>query len=134
MRDGQVVGTTTSTSFTVPNLACGKSYTLSIRADTPYAHSADATVSAETAVCAPKSPAHVKVVGTTATSLTVAWGAPAHATDYVVLVGSHSVRTSSTHLTVGGLHCGTQYAVKVHAVGPGGTSATVTVAARTRHC
>ena len=134
LQDGQVVGTTTSTSFTVPGLACGKSYTVAVRADTSYTHSADTTVSAETTVCAPKSPARVKVVGTTATSLTVAWAAPAHATDYVVLVGSHSGRTTSTRLTVAGLHCGTKYAVKVHAVGPGGASASVTVAGRTRHC
>ena len=134
LRDGQVIGTTTATSFTVPNLACGKSYTVSIRADTPYAHSADSAVAATTAACAPKAPARVRVAGATATSLTVAWGAEANVTEYVVLVGSHSVRTKSTQLTVGGLRCGTHYAVKVHAVGPGGTSATVTVTGRTRHC
>ncbi|MDX6412481.1 MAG: cellulose 1,4-beta-cellobiosidase, partial [Gaiellaceae bacterium] len=134
LRDGQVVGTTSSTSFTVPGLSCGKSYTLSVRADTPYTHSADATVSARTAVCAPKSPAHVKVVGTTATTLTISWGARANVTQYVVQVGSHSGQTTATHLTVAGLRCGTRYTVVVRAVGPGGKSAPATVAGRTRPC
>jgi chitodextrinase len=85
-------------------------------------------------VCAPKSPAHVKVVGATVSSLTIAWRAPADATDYVVQVGSRSGRTKGTQLTVAGLHCGKRYTVVVRAVGPGGKSPPVAIAGRTRHC
>jgi len=134
LRDGQVVGTTDKTGFIVADLSCGKAYTLSVRADTPYTHSAATPASAATAVCAPKTPAHVSVVGATSTSVTVFWGATANATRYVVVVGSRTYRTTAKRLTVSGLHCGQHVTITVRAVGPGGTSAPAAAAARTRHC
>jgi hypothetical protein len=134
LREGQVIGTTDKTSFTVPSLACGKSYAFSVRADTPYTHSSESSISASTAACAQKAPTHVSVVGTTRTSITVAWGAAANAGEYIVRVGAHSVRTKGTKATIGGLHCGTHYTVEVRAVHSGSTSPPARVAGRTKHC
>ncbi len=134
LRDGQVVGSTDKTSFTVPGLSCGQSYTLSVRADTPYAHSADAQVAGATAVCAPKAPAKVSVVRATSTSVTLAWGASADATSYTVSAGSHTAKASGHTATLTGLRCGKTYAVTVRAVGPGGMSGAVHAVAHTKHC
>jgi hypothetical protein len=129
-----VIGTTDKPSFVVPGLSCGQSYTLSVRADTQYAHSADAQVSGTTAACAPKAPARVAVVRSTTTSVTVTWGATANATSYTVSVGSHSAKATGRKATVTGLRCGTTYTVTVHAVGPGGKSGAAHVVAHTKHC
>lgn len=134
LRDGAVVGTTDRTAFTLAGLSCGISYSLSVRADTPYTHSAATPVSASTAPCAPKAPAHVSVVAATSTSVTISWGGSANATRYVVVAGSHTYRTTAKRLTVSGLHCGQRVTVTVRAVGPGGTSAPVATVARTRRC
>jgi hypothetical protein len=134
LRDGQVVGTTDKTGFTLSGLSCGTPYALSVRADTPYTHSTATPVSAATAACAPDAPSHVSVVAATSTSVTVTWGASANATRYAVVVGSRTYRTTAKRLTVSGLHCGQHLTVTVRAVGPGGTSAPVTAAVRTRHC
>jgi hypothetical protein len=133
LRDGAVVGTTDKKAFTLSGLSCGKSYALTVRADTPYTHSTETGVSAATAACAPKAPAHLSVRAAS-TSVTVSWGAAANATGYVVVVGSHTYRTKTTHVTVPGLRCGQRVTVTVRAVGPGGTSAPAVAAARTRHC
>jgi hypothetical protein len=134
LRDGQVVGTTDKTSYTVAGLSCGRSYALSVRADTPYTHSTEIPVSGTTAVCAPKAPAHVSVASTTRTSVTVAWGASAQATAYTVSVGTHTVQAHGSKVTVTGLHCGKSYAVTVRAVGPGGKSAAAHAVAHTKRC
>jgi hypothetical protein len=134
LRDGQVVGTTDKTTFTLAGLSCGTTYPLSVRADTPYTHSAAIPVSAATAVCAPMAPAHVSTAAATSASVTVTWAASANATRYVVVVGSHTYRTTAKRLTVSGLHCGQHVSVTVRAVGPGGTSAPAVASARTRHC
>jgi chitodextrinase len=133
LRDGQVVGTTDKTSFTVPGLSCGQSYTLSVRADTRYAHSADAPVSGTTAVCALKAPGHV-TVSTGKSSARVTWGATTGATSYVVTVGSHSAKATGHSVTVRGLRCGTTYAVTVRAIGPDGKSSAAHAVAHTKHC
>jgi hypothetical protein len=134
LRDGRVIGTTESTSFTVDDLSCGRSYTLSVRADTPYTHSTEVPVSGATTVCAPKAPAHLSVGHATRTSVTVAWGASANATGYTVSIGTRSIRTKGHKLTVTGLRCGRAYVVTVRAAGPGGSSGAARAVAHTKHC
>jgi hypothetical protein len=133
LRDGQVVGTTDKTSFTVAGLSCGQSYTLTVRADTQYAHSSDVAVSGTTAVCPPKAPGRV-AARATSRSVTVTWAASAGATSYTVSVGSRSTTVKGRQVTVSGLRCGKTYAVTVRAIGPGGKSGAAQVVARTKHC
>ena len=133
LRDGQVVGTTDKTSFTVPGLSCGQSYTLSVRADTPYTHSSEVAVAGTTAACPLMRPAHL-AARATSTTVTVTWGASTGATSYIVSVGSRTATVTGRKATISGLRCGRSYTVGVRAVGPGRKSAVTRAVVRTKHC
>ncbi len=80
-RDGNLAGSTNSTSYTVAGLACGTNYTLAVDAyDAAGNHSQRATITTSTSSCppavdtqAPSVPTNVHATGATPTSVTVAW-------------------------------------------------------------
>jgi chitodextrinase len=124
-RYGANVGTTTGTSFTFANLACGTTYTLGVDAfDAAGNRSTIATVTASTAACrvdstAPSMPTGLMQSAATTTSIALRWNP---ATDDVgvagyrlYLKGAPVATTSQTTHTLESLACGTGYVVAVEA-------------------
>jgi chitodextrinase len=121
-----LVGSTSSTTFTVIGLTCGTSYTFSVVAyDAAGNRSAKTQVAAGTASCPapdtspPSVPGGFAVAASSQTSMTLTWNP---STDNVGVVGyrvySGSISrgtTSSTSFTVTGLSCGTSYRFGVEA-------------------
>jgi chitodextrinase len=144
-RNGANVGTTTGTSFTFADLACGTTYTLGVDAfDAAGNRSTIATVTASTAACAPaptppSMPTGLVQSGATTTSIALRWNP---ATDdvgvagyRVYLKGAPVGTTSQTTYTLGSLACGTGYAVAVEAYdADGNRSAQASIVAATSAC
>ena len=142
--NGTLVGSPSSTSYTLSGLTCGTSYTVAVDAvDAAGNRSAKATVTASTSACpdttAPTVPGSFVVTGSTQTSISVSWAASSDnvgVTGYGVysngtLVGS----PTATSYTVSGLSCGTLYSVAVDAVDAAGNrSAKATTTAATSAC
>jgi chitodextrinase len=144
-RGGTLVSTTSSTSTTVTGLTCGTSYALAVDAyDAAGNRSGKATLTASTGACtgdtqAPTTPTAVSVTSSTATSISLTWGA---STDNVAVAsyglyrnGSGAGSSSGTSATVSGLTCGTSYTLGVDAADAAGNrSGKATVSASTASC
>jgi chitodextrinase len=134
-RDGTLLGSTSSTSYTAGSLACGKSYTFAIEAkDAAGNISQRASLTAPTAPCpdtvAPTAPAALTVTSAAATSISVSWGASLDAVGVVgydvFKNGSNVGTTTSTNYTFGSLTCGTSYTLGVEARDAAGNHSTRT--------
>ena len=142
--NGTLVGSPTSTSYTLSGLSCGTSYTVAVDAvDAAGNRSGKASVTAATSACpdttAPSVPAGLTVGARTTTSVALSWTA---STDNVAVTGygvySNGTLAGSpteTSYTLSGLTCGTSYTVAVDAVDAAGNrSAKATVTASTSAC
>ena len=147
-RNGTNAGATTGTTYLYSGLACGTSYSLGVDAsDAAGNRSAQSTITGATAACtppppdttAPTTPPNFTVVGTTATSISVAWSS---SLDNVAVTGyglyKNAVSTGSTaglSSTFAGLTCGTSYTLAVDAFDAAGNrSAKSTATASTGSC
>ena len=126
-RGGSAVGSSTVSSFSFSGLACGTTYTLGVDAyDAAGNRSGLTSISAATSACAaggdtsaPAAPGTLSKTGSTATSISVSWGA---STDNVGVTGYGLYRnttstgsTAATSATFTGLACGSSYALAVDA-------------------
>jgi chitodextrinase len=146
-RNGTQVATSGTTSATFGGLTCGTSYTLAVDAyDAAGNRSAKASTTAATAACppapdtqAPTAPSNVSVTGTSATSVSLGWGA---ASDNVGVTGYGLYRDgtltgtgTSTSTTFSGLTCGTSYTLAIDAYDAAGNrSAKASTTASTAAC
>jgi chitodextrinase len=146
-RDGALAGSTALTTHTLSGLACGKSYTFNVDAyDAAGNRSAKslslvvATSPCPTDLQPPTVPTSLRVVGTTATSVSVAWNA---STDNVAVTGYRVYRggafvatTTSLTYAFGSLNCGTSYTFAVDAYDAAGniSSSRATLTAATAAC
>jgi len=143
-RNGAVVGSSASTSYSFGGLMCGTSYTLSVDAyDAAGNRSAQASLIAATSACpdnvAPTAPANLAVTAVAATSVSVSWGA---SLDNVGVAGYDLFRNGTkvgtiagTNYTFGGLACGTSYTLGVEAYDVAGNRSTrASVVAVTSAC
>ena len=124
-RDGDEVGTTTTTSFSFGGLGCGTAYSFGVEAsDAAGNTSIRAAITAATTACpdtqAPSVPANLTQTGSTTSSVTFAWDASSDnvgVTGYGTYLGATSKgSTTATSATISGLACGTSYTVGVDAV------------------
>lgn len=126
--DGQAVGTTASTSYTITGLEAGESYTVTVRArdaaGNVSAASAPLTVTTQQGgtpgdTQAPTVPASLRVTGVTASTVALAWNASSDDTGvagYRVLRDGVQVgQTTSTSFTDTGLSAGTAHVYAVRA-------------------
>jgi acid phosphatase type 7 len=127
-RDGVLLGSTSTTSYTASGLTCGTSYTFAVEAkDAAGNVSGRTSVTASTSACsgpgpdttAPTTPTALSSTGATVTSVSLSWSA---STDNVAVTGYHLYRngaliTSSTQTTYtfDTLTCGTSYTFGVDA-------------------
>ena len=140
---GNKAGTTGLTLYSLTNLACGHSYTVSVDAyDAAGNHSPQASVVASTTPCdtyAPSTPSGLSSSSATANSLSLTWSA---ATDNVgvagydlYLNGSKVGATTTTSYGYTGLSCGTSYTLAVVAYDAAGNrSPQASLAATTSAC
>ena len=121
-RDGLLVDSTSSSTYTFTDLACGTSYTLGVASYRSSGYQSPvSSVTAMTAACtdtaAPSVPRNLRVVASTLTSVTIAWDASGddrEVVGYDVFNGSTTAgTTASTTYTVDGLTCGTDYPLGV---------------------
>ena len=138
-RDDARVGETTTTSYTVSELACGATYQFGVDAvDRFGARSAPAIVTASTAPCPdaapPTTPTNLVAAAQTRTSISVAWTASVDSSGVsgyaVYLNGAKLTDTATTSYTVDGVACGTTYTIAVDAYDAAGNrspKATLTV-------
>ena len=121
---GLKVGAVSEPSATVPNLECGKAYSVAIdAADAAGNRSAQATALFSTAACvdraSPSSPTNLKVTGATPTGISLSWTASRDdvgVTGYGLYLGGQKVGTSSsTSTTFDGLRCSNTYTLAVDA-------------------
>jgi chitodextrinase len=142
-RNGAVVGSTTSTTYGVPGLACGTSYTFAVDAyDAAGNRSAQTSITSSTAPCADATPPSLPGGLTTTvsqTSITLSWTA---SSDNVAVAGyglykngSSVGSTSSTNYVFSGLTCGTTYTLGVDSYDAAGNrSAKASLGATTPAC
>ena len=153
--NGSLVGSTAATAFTVTGLSCGSTYTFGVDGyDKRRNRSVQLVFTGSTAGCPapapspgpgpgpqpgdttpPTQPAGLAASGVTTSSMTLAWGA---STDNVGVAGYEISRagvvagsTAATSYLLGGLSCGTTYALAVvayDAAGNRSVAATVSVA------
>jgi chitodextrinase len=143
-RDGVHIGTTSQRSYTFAGLGCGRSYTLAVAAlDGAGNRSSASSVQASTSPCPDTAPPTVPgyLVQTSSTENFVALSWMPSLDDRGVAgygIYVNGTRTSSTTLTsytVGGLQCGTTYALGVDAYDAAGNrSAAASVLAATKVC
>ena len=142
-RDGDEVGTATTTSFSFGGLVCGTAYSLGVEAsDAAGNRSFRSGITASTMACpdtqAPSVPTNLRQTGSTTSSVTVAWDA---STDNVGVAGYGTYlaarpqgTTTATTTTISGLVCGTSYTVVRRCSRRGGNrSAKATSPRRLRH-
>jgi chitodextrinase len=125
-RSGSVIGSTSSTGYSISGLSCGNSYTFSVDAfDAAGNHSVKATVVVPTATCPPPADtqaptAPTNLVGSaTTTTASLSWTASTDnvgVTGYSVYQGSSVIGTTSTAgYSISGLSCGSSYTFSVDA-------------------
>jgi chitinase len=129
-RNGTKVGTSASTSFTDSGLTASTTYTYAVSASNSAGESAksasvQATTSASGGTSVPSAPSGLRVTGTTSTSASLAWTAPAGTvTGYGVYRNGTKVGSSaSTSFTDSGLTAATTYTYTVSASNSAGESA-----------
>lgn len=134
---------TTGTAVEVDGLWAGTTYTFHVTALNPAGESPAASVTATTRFDPvprpdrPGVPTHVRVMGTTATSVALDWEPPRPAADPPVLGYQVSVRdgatveVSATSAVVSGLASSRVYTISVRTLSAGGESDAVEVLART---
>jgi chitodextrinase len=143
-KNGAGVGSTTSTTYSVPGLACGTSYTFAVDAyDAAGNRSAQTSITGSTAPCADVTPPSVPsglTMSVSQSSITLSWVA---STDNVGVAGyglyQNGSTVGSTSTTTNylftGLTCGTSYALAVDAFDPAGNrSAKASLSASTSIC
>jgi chitinase len=134
LRNGTVVGTATTTSFTDTGLPSSTSFTYTIRArdkaGNVSATSASLSVSTQGAAqctAAPTVPTGLTSPSQTSSSVSLAWNASTAAnctiTYRVFLAGTQNTTSTTTTATVGGLAASTSFTFTVAAVTSAGTSA-----------
>ncbi len=154
-RDGQLVGTTASTTWRFTGLTCAATFEASVDAvDASGARSGRATLTVRAAPCSggggggggssadvtpPSTPGGFARSSSTATSISVRWTASTDAVGvagYGLYVGSLRVATTSlTTYVFGGLPCGSTQTLGVDAVDAAGNrSARATISAATSAC
>ena len=143
-RDGAVMGSTSSTTFTFGGLICGRSYILGVKAvDAAGNSSSLASVAASTSPCpdtlAPTVPGYLAVTATANDSISVSWTASLDnvgVEGYGVYVnGALRATTPLTTHAVLGLPCGTMFTLAVDAYDAAANrSAKVSVNAATGAC
>ena len=123
-RDGALLGSTTSTSYTATGLSCGKSYTFGVEAyDASGNHSSRPATIVSTTACSdsvpPSGPSSFVKTDATTTSIGVSWGPASDNTavaGYSLFVAATSIGTTSqTSYMFSGLTCGTSYTLGVEA-------------------
>jgi chitodextrinase len=146
-RDGNLAGSTNSTSYTVAGLACGTNYALAVDAyDAAGNHSQRALITTSTSSCPPALdtqpptvPTNVRATGATPTSVTIAWASSTDnvgVTGYTVYNGAAATgNATSTSYAVVGLSCGATYTLAVDAYDAAGNrSAKASTTASTSAC
>jgi chitodextrinase len=138
-RNGTKIAATSSTSSSQTGLVCGTSYTFGVVArDAAGNSSAQAEVTSSTPPCAapptmsdtspPSQPSNLMISASTATSVTLAWGASTDnvgVAGYRVYVnGSSGSTTSQVGVTVANLICGMGYTFQVDAYDAAGNRST----------
>jgi chitodextrinase len=147
--NGTEVGSTAGTGYTFANLACGRSYTLSVDAyDAAGNTSGRASVTASTASCSgvpppdvtpPSTPTGLTVTAASLSSISFSWSA---STDSVGVAGYDVFKnnsalgtTTQTSYSVGSLVCGTTYTLGVDAFdAAGNVSGRTSITAATSSC
>ena len=123
-RDGTLLGSTSSTSYTASGLSCGKSYTFGIEAyDAAGNHSTRPATLISTTSCSdalsPSTPTSLTKTGSTATSISVSWAAGTDnvgVAGYSLFVGGNPIGTTTqTSYAFSNLTCGTSYGLAVEA-------------------
>jgi chitodextrinase len=142
--NGDSVGTTTETSFTVDGLTCGTSYPVAVQSyDAAGNRSGSATAVVSAEPCAdtepPSTPTDLNVSNRTRTSITVRWTASSDnvgvAGYRLHLNGAEAETTSETTHIFSELACGTSYTIGIDSFdGAGNHSGLATVAATTSAC
>ena len=145
-RNGGLVSTTGTASYTFGGLACGTTYAFAVDAfDAVGNQSAQASLSAATSPCpppdtqAPTPPTALLSTSSTQSSLSVTWSP---STDNVGVTGYELFRngtsigtTTGTSYMVAGLLCGTSYTLEVDAYDAGGNrSGKASLTASTSAC
>jgi chitodextrinase len=146
---GSVVGSTSTTSYTVSGFSCGTGYTLAVEAyDAAGNRSQRAAITAATSACpppppgdtqAPTTPGNLHASAATATAITIAWNASSDnvgVAGYRVYSGGSVVgSTSTTSYTVSGFSCGTGYTLAAEAYDAAGNrSQRASIGASTAAC
>jgi acid phosphatase type 7 len=144
--DGSAAGSTSQTSFTASGLACGRSYVVTVDAYDAAGNRSpkSSPLTVATSACppdtqAPGTPGNLRVTGSTASSVAVAWNA---STDNVGVTGYNVYRdgsfvasTTATSYSFSGLSCGTSYTFGVEALDAAGNrSSRATVTTATAAC
>ena len=146
--DGVLRASTTSTSYTLAGLSCGRSYTVGV--GSTLTKSAQISMVAATAACvtasapptdsqAPTTPGSLVVTTSAASSLALTWSASSDnvgVVRYNVYVAGATVGSSlAPGYTVSGLECGSAYQISVDAVDAAGNRSTpATLTAPTAAC
>ena len=127
LRDGTLIGTTTSTTYSAAGLTCGSSYSFAVEAiDAAGNRSGRGTATGSTAACTPTAdttppsvPQGMAWNGKTQTSLGLRWDA---STDNVGVAGYHLYRNgtrvasiTSLSYSYTGLTCGSSYTMALEA-------------------
>ena len=146
-RNGSSIDSSSATSYTFSNLACGSGFTFAIDAyDAAGNRSARASVGGQTSACAapadtqpPTTPGTLVVTSKTASSISVSWAA---ATDNVGVAGYGAYRngaavgsTQAASYTYPALACGSDFTLAVDAYDAAGNrSSRASIAASTSPC
>lgn len=143
-RDGVVVATPTLPRAVVTGMQCGRTAIVAVRARGYFgAVSLPTSITVSTDPCpdliVPSTPTGLAVAGRTQSVLSLRWAAASDnvgVVDYEVFVGpSATADTAETSVSVGGLSCGTTYAVGVRSVdGAGNRSTLAQISAATSGC
>jgi chitodextrinase len=128
--NGNVVGTTTATSFAASGLAPSSTYGFTVAAEDATADSArSTTLDVTTLLSVPNAPTGLVSSATTSNSASLAWQPAAipgggTVTGYIVFENGNSIATTgSTNYVATGLAALTQYGFTVEALDAAGTSA-----------
>lgn len=144
--NASLIATATDTGYTLTGLSCGKTSTVGVDAVDAAGNRSDvASITASTGACplststtapagadtsAPTAPSALTVTATTTTSISLAWTAASDNTGVsgysIYLGGSRVATTPTTAYSLGGLTCGTSYALAVDAYDAAGNHSPAT--------